>query len=29
MDTEHMTWEKIPQEIRDWLCDDTDTTNQN
>jgi hypothetical protein len=24
MDTEHMTWEKIPQEIRDWLCDDTD-----
>ena len=24
MDTEHMTWEKIPQEIRDWLSDDTD-----
>ena len=24
MDTEQMTWEKIPQEIRDWLCDDAD-----
>ena len=24
IDTEQMTWEKIPQDIRDWLCDDAD-----
>ena len=24
METEQMTWEKIPQDIKDWLCDDTD-----
>lgn len=24
IDTEQMTWDKIPQDIRDWLCDDAD-----
>jgi len=23
-DTEQMSWDEIPEDIKDWLCDNTD-----